>query len=436
MNQDKLLIISLTWPEPTATAAGGRMLQLIRFFSKNYEITYASTASDVQYAANLEQWRVKKVKITVNDPGFDKLLLALQPQLVVFDRFLSEEQFGWRVAEFVPKALRILDTEDLHSLRSARRNALISGKIWDTRLWVGSDLAKREIAAIYRCDLSLIISRFEQQALAEIFQIPGPLIVYVPYLLPEGDDHITISRKDKSFEERRDFVAIGTGKHAPNTDSFEWLAREIWPIIRNRMPAAKVHIYGAYLPAHMYKLHEPATGFYVHGWVPDVAEVLGEARVLLAPLRFGAGIKGKLVDSMMCGTPSVTTQTGIEGLGHADEWGGGVARHPEDFASKAVALYGDMELWIEAQRKGRQILKREFFDKRHITELSNIICDLRNHLDTHRERNFIGEMLLHHRHAATKFLAKWIEEKNKGKHSTKVFRSDAAFENGPDTDQP
>ncbi len=436
MNRKNLLIISLTWPEPAATAAGSRMLQLIGFFREEYHITYASTASEVLYAADLSLWQIEKVKINVNDQVFDSMLLELKPQVVLFDRFLAEEQFGWRVAEFAPHALRILDTEDLHSLRSSRRDAFLSGKIWNSQLWITSELAKREIAAIYRSDLSLIISSFEIQALTEIFQVPLALIVYVPYLPYHDSRHEVALQKLKGFDEREDFVSIGTGKHAPNTDSFEWLAMEIWPIIRNRMPEAKVHIYGAYLPANISKLHDPKSGFYVHGWVNDAPEVLGRARVLLAPLRFGAGIKGKLVESMMSGTPSVTTQMGIEGLGFAAEWGGVVAHNPEDFAAGAVSLYSNRDRWTAEQRKGTHILKREFFAKSHTAELSVRLLDIRGHLDTHRERNFIGGMLVHHRHASTKYLSKYIEEKNKDQENAQFSKGITTFEKGLDRDLP
>ena len=93
----------------------------------------------------------------------------------------------------------------------------------------------------------------------------------------------------------------------PNIDAIRWLKNEIWPLVRKQLPTVNLRIYGAYLPESILQLHQPKEGFLVLGRADNAKEVLGEARVSLAPLRFGAGIKGKLVDSMICGTPSVTT---------------------------------------------------------------------------------------------------------------------------------
>ena len=182
-----LLIIGFVFPEPNSTAAGTRMMQLIDLFQKNnYAITFASSASKTDKSFNLETINIKTQEIKLNDANFDKLLKKINPIIVLFDRFLTEEQFGWRVSEICPKAIRILDTEDLHFLRNARQLS-IKNKIKISTDLLFNEIAKREIASIYRCDLSLIISKYELKLLKKTFKIDKSLLFYLPFLLDKID---------------------------------------------------------------------------------------------------------------------------------------------------------------------------------------------------------------------------------------------------------
>ena len=121
----KVLILGFVWPEPKSSAAGSRMLQLIEQFQKqDYDITFASAAKTSDNSFDLKAINVETKAILLNDASFDTFISELDPNIVVFDRFMTEEQFGWRVAEQCPDALRILDTEDFHGLRMAREQAV------------------------------------------------------------------------------------------------------------------------------------------------------------------------------------------------------------------------------------------------------------------------------------------------------------------------
>ena len=124
----KVLIIGFVWPEPNSSAAGSRMMQLIDAFQSNgYHITFASPCARSENAFDLSSIHIKTVAIEINSPSFDDFIRFLKPDIVLFDRFTMEEQFGWRVAEHCPDALRILDTEDLHGLRKGRQQAFKEG---------------------------------------------------------------------------------------------------------------------------------------------------------------------------------------------------------------------------------------------------------------------------------------------------------------------
>src|SRR5690606_12128233 len=114
--------------------------------------------------ANLDAQQISVKNILLNNSSFDEFIKELKPEIVLFDRYITEEQFGWRVSENCPNTLKILDTEDLHFLRKAREEAVKAGKpISDANLF--SETAKRELASILRCDLSLIISEYEMELL-------------------------------------------------------------------------------------------------------------------------------------------------------------------------------------------------------------------------------------------------------------------------------
>ena len=128
-----VLIIGFVFPEPNSSAAGGRMVQLISIFKKQgFDVTFASPAMDSDYMIDLNSLGVAKKSIALNCSSFDFFVKELNPSIVLFDRFMMEEQFGWRVAENCPDALRILDTEDLHCLRLARQKAFKEKRLFST----------------------------------------------------------------------------------------------------------------------------------------------------------------------------------------------------------------------------------------------------------------------------------------------------------------
>jgi len=413
MNQiKKLLIIGFVWPEPNSSAAGGRMMQLISIFKQNgFEITFASPALDSDFMVDLSESGVKKVSIELNNSSFDDFIIELNPDVVLFDRFMIEEQFGWRVSENCPKAIRLLDTEDLHCLRTARQKAFKENRVFELHDLLSEEVAKREIASILRCDLSFIISEFEMKILKDVFKIDSDLLYYLPFLVYEMSELDLL--KLPLFEERKNFVFIGNFLHEPNWNTVQYLKETIWPLIKKQFPEAVLEVYGAYPSQKVLQLHQPKNGFFIMGRAADANEIVKKARVVLAPIRFGAGLKGKLLEAMQCGTPSVTTTIGSEAM-HANlSWNGFVTDDTELFAKKAVELYHDENLWKQAQKNGVAIVNECYQLSKYSTALIAAINSLLNDSESHRLQNFMGSLLQHHTLKSTKYMAKWIEAKNK-----------------------
>ncbi|KQB44090.1 Alpha-glycosyltransferase-like protein Glycosyltransferase family 4 [Flavobacterium daejeonense] len=413
MNQNKqLLIIGFVWPEPNSSAAGGRMMQLISLFQKQgYEITFASPAQDSDFMVDLSRFDVVKQTIHLNCSSFDVFVKELNPSIVLFDRFMVEEQFGWRVAENCPDALRILDTEDLHCLRTARQKAFKEKREFITSDLLVEEVAKREIASILRCDLSLMISEYEMEILTTVFKIDKVLLYYLPLLLELNV--IPDLEKLPSFEERTDFVFIGNFLHEPNWNAVQCLKEIIWPLIKRQLPEAVLNVYGAYPSQKVLQLHNKKQGFLIQGRAESAQEVIQKARVVLAPLRFGAGIKGKLLEAMQYGTPSVTTSIGAESMQGNLDWNGFVEDNLNSFADKAAQLYQDKNLWLQAQKNGVEIIKERYLRTLFEEDFAEQITFLVSNIIQHRFNNFMGEILQHHTLRSTKYMSKWIEEKNK-----------------------
>lgn len=415
----KVLYLGYVWPEPNSSAAGGRTLEILSSFREQaWEVMYASAASLSPHRFPLEQIGIAERLIAINDDAFDELLREYRPELVVFDRFFTEEQFAWRVEKICPTAVRVLDTCDLHSLREARQQ-LLKEQLQQHSRWQApnmqqiaqamrqSDLAIREIAAILRCDLSLMISDVEMQLLENVFAVPPSILHLNRLMLLPQKSHIR-----RSYDERHDFVTIGNFRHAPNWDAVLWLKQVIWPALRKRLPTAQLKVYGAYPPPKAMQLHSERDGFQVLGWAENAQKVMANARVCLAPLRFGAGIKGKLADAMLAGTPSVTTSVGAEAMDEDGAWPGVVSDDVDTFVQGAIDLYQDRERWSQAQEVGDNTLTLLFDRERDQQELINRIVYVRENLAQLRFSNFMGMMLRHHSLKSTQYMSQWIALKN------------------------
>jgi len=408
----KVLIIGFVWVEPNSSAAGSRMLQLIDLFQQNnYQVHFATTASSTDFSDNLEAHNIITQQIELNSDTFDTYVSELNPDIVLFDRFMVEEQFGWRVSQSCPNALKILDTEDLHCLRKSRQEAFKKDFAFNLDHLKHADITKREIASIYRCDLSLIISTYEMNLLQDEFKIDNRILYYLPFLLNK------LSKKEilnlPKFEEREHFMTIGNFLHEPNYNMVLYLKETIWKHIKKQLPKAELHVYGAYTSQKVQQLHNEKEGFLVKGRANSVAEIMQQAKICLAPIRFGAGIKGKFIDAMQNGLPNLTTTVGAEGMQHDKKWGGYIDDNPEVFAQQAVVLYNNQKKWETAQQNGFDLFNTVFDKNIYEADFISLVEMLQENLKAHRTHNFIGSMLQHHTMQSTKYLSKWIAAKNK-----------------------
>ncbi len=403
----KVLVIGHSQPESGATAAGVRMLQLLdNFKEQGAMVHFAAASKQGRYPDSLEGVVQEIHEIRLNDSSFDALVKLLDCQISVFDRFMTEEQYGWRVRAQLPHCKLILDTEDLHSLRLSRQEAVEKGITWNKDFWYSHPVFSRELASILRCDLTLMISRAEIELLCGVFPWLSSLMVYAPFRMEAPDN-----TNDLPHGSRKHFVFAGNGKHAPNADAIQILRSVVWPELSQLCPQAELHIYGAYLEELPLgsKDFPGSDRFIIKGYAPSIKEVFKTARIQLAPLRFGAGVKGKIISGLQFGLPTLSTPVGWEGIGGKHIKNPLVVNEISQMIPKAAELYDESRQWEEALQQGRE-LAREHFTNRDSIQGSSFLFNSEQEIS--REARLLRDLLRSKAFDSSRFMSKWIEAKN------------------------
>jgi len=412
-SKSHILFIGHQWPESKLTAAGWRTLDLIQgFINQGSQVDFACTLAPVLEVEDAVMSGVTCHKISLNDDGFDLLLQKIQPEMVVFDRFMTEEQYGWRVRLQCPDAVTVLDTQDLHFLRKARAayidefSSAFDASLCPPESLFGS-LAMRELASIWRCDQTLVISKFEYALLTAHFSVPETLLTYLPL------NSSVSSKAHQIWENRRHFLWVGNRKQPPNHDSLMYLGQKLWPSILRELPEAQLHVVGANKDSRQSQMIVQNKGMVEMDWVDDLQSLMTQYRVNLAPLRFGAGLKGKIISAMSCGLVALTSAIGAEGLDFEKHNGLKVATDPQSFIEAATGLYQKKKDWTQAHESGLSFIQEHFSINRYMDHLMEDLSRIKEALRAHRQQHFIGQILQHQAHYASKYLGKYLTLKNK-----------------------
>lgn len=247
------------------------------------------------------------------------------------------------VREYAPRARVLFDTVDLHFAREAGRFA---GRPPRSET-VPRAYREIEFALMRAVDLTLVVSDDERALLAA--QVPEAAVGVLPVPHPLAD-------RVPGREGREGYMFVGGYRHHPNIDAVDWLADEVWPAVTALSPAARLAVIGPDAPPH-FERHR-SESFEVLGWVPDMAPLIEASVALVAPLRFGAGMKGKVSQALACGLPVVTTAVGAQGLGLTDGRDVLLAETPQEFAAAIERLERDGDLWRRLSEGGRRAAER------------------------------------------------------------------------------
>ena len=266
--------------------------------------------------------------------------------VVMLSRHYVAAQHIDTVRRFAPEARIVFDTVDLHFLREERLAALGGGKAATLSARTKRD---EELALIAKADVTLVVSPAEQAVLKEL--APASRVMLVSNV---HDLSATVT----PWQQRRGLVFIGGFEHPPNVDGVIWYARDILPHIRRSLPGVKTYIIGSRLTSSIKAL--AADDLVVLGHVPDIDPYFSGCRVSISPLRYGAGVKGKVNLAMSHGLPVVATSASIEGMHLVEGDDVLVADDPAAFAAAVQRVYEDEALWKRLSAGGRANVERHF----------------------------------------------------------------------------
>lgn len=274
-----------------------------------------------------------------NGPGFDAAIL---------DRHHVAGHWLPLLRAFAPQATIVFDTVDLHFVREQREAALRDSTPLRRR---ARATRRRELRLVTAADVCWVVSEREQALLHELAPQARVLVL---------SNIVDAVEQSAPFASRHGLLFVGGHRHPPNGDAVWWLLRDIFPRIRRQLPEVQLHLVGADPPAEVDTAAAAVGGIHVHGHVPDLMPLLDGCRIALAPLRFGAGVKGKINQSMAHGLPVVATACAVEGMHLRDGEDVLVADDAEAFAAAVVRLYRDPELWARLSCNGVENVRAHF----------------------------------------------------------------------------
>jgi len=327
-----------------------RMLNMMRMLvDQGHQVTFVADNldGDARYRPQLTAIGVE-VLFAPFARSVRALLAERGPTLdtIVFCRHYIASQYVQSVRKLAPRARIVFDTVDLHFVRE-EREAELTGSTSMTR--AAAVTRARELAVIARSDVTLVVSPFERTLLAEL--APKARVEVVSNI------HVP-TQSDVSTRGRTDILFVGGFRHPPNVDAVKWYATEVLPHVRRLLPDAVTTIVGSNMPHEVEALQRD--GLNIAGFVDELGPLLRRTRVSIAPLRFGAGVKGKVNEAMNNGIAVVATTCAIEGMGLVAGRDVLVADDPAQFAEAIAMLYRDDELWTTVARNGMKNVHAHF----------------------------------------------------------------------------
>lgn len=349
--QRQVLIVDALTPQPDRDSGSLRMLNLMRLLieegahvvfvpanrSADGDYTRALQALGVEcwYAPDMPRW---PIWLREHGPRFHAVLVSRH--------YVASELFPL-LRKFAPQARRLFDTVDLHYLREQRAAQLHADA---AGLRAAEVTRKSELGLIAQADATLVVSAVEQALLARE--------------LPQARVHVlsnvhASTGNSPGWETRAGLLFVGGFRHPPNVDAVYWFAHEVFPLIRAQHPQMALHCIGGDVPERIAQLSS-MDGVHIHGHVPDLQPWLTSCRIALAPLRYGAGVKGKVNQAMAHGLPVVATACAVEGMHLHDGQDVLVANEAAAFAQAVMRLYDDAQLWAELAAGGRANIAQHF----------------------------------------------------------------------------
>ena len=346
----RALLIDATTPMPDHDSGSVRFTALLELMvEQGWLVSFMpqNLAWEGRYSSTLQSLGVEVLTAPAVSSAENWLrAYGADLDLVLVSRHYVLEPLLKLIREHCPRARLVFDTVDLHFLREQRQAELGGSEAMQA---AAARTRRIELGMMNASDLTLVVSPVEQELLAD--------------LVPEADVRVlsnihTVHGRRQDWAQRRDLMFVGGFQHPPNIDAAEWLIDDIFPRIRAELPGVRLHLIGSRMPA---ALREKARdGVIMHGFVEDLGPYLNGCRLSLAPLRYGAGVKGKVNQAMAWGLPVVATTCAAEGmfLVHGEDVL--MADDGAAFAAEVIRAYSDEQLWLQLSEGGLANVEQYF----------------------------------------------------------------------------
>ncbi len=350
-HQRQVLVIDALTPQPDRDSGSLRLVNLMRLLiDEGAHVVFlpANRSADGDYTRALQRlgvecWHAPHAArfpgwLREHGPRFDVAMVS---------RHYVASEFLPLLRRHAPQARLLFDTVDLHYLRE-RREAGLSGDA--AALRAAAATRARELALIAQADVTLVVSSAERDLLA--LDAPSATVRVLSTLHE-------LAPVAGGWDVRRDLLFVGGFRHPPNVDAVQWFVREVFPLVRAQEPGIAFHCIGGDVPDAIAALGD-LPGVHVHGHVPDLAPWLDGCRLSVAPLRYGAGVKGKVNQAMAHGLPVAATPAAVEGMHLRAGEDVLVADDAPAFAAAVLRLYRDEALWTTLAANGRANVQTHF----------------------------------------------------------------------------
>lgn len=359
----RVLVVEACMVMPDQDSGSVRMFAIFKLLvGLGYKVSFVADSLEYQqpYVRDLQQigvevWHapyIKSVAQLLEERGS-------QYDLIIFCRYYVGAAHIKQARLWAPQAKIVLDTVDLHYVREQRLADIENSP---SLKQAAEKTRQQELKLVAQADVTLVVSPVEKVLLAQE--------------LPNADVRVLSNIHEPqppgpTFSERRGLLFVGGFRHPPNVDAMKWFLEEIWPLVHGQRPGLTVTVVGSNMPDTLKALAVP--GVDMRGFVPDMEPLLKSARVSIAPLRYGSGVKGKINQAMAWGVPVVATPMAAEGMGLLDGSQILIAETAQDFANSIIALYSDEALWNRLSAGGRENVERNFSSSHACSVLTGLL---------------------------------------------------------------
>lgn len=361
--KDKILVILPFLPTYDRAAGEKRWFYTLQILNKYFDIVFLARngQGQIKYINELErmgitvfhtdQSRLALMGCDIQGPiwiDFPLLLKSNDFKAIIVGFYHVAHQYWQDIRKYSPQSVFIIDSYDLAFVREYRK-AKLSGDPHE--IWKALEIKRIELSMYERADMVLTVTEYDRRRLLE--ELPN-LRVGI-----SSDIHAVGEFQRSSMGNH--LVFVGNFNHQPNEDGVLYFVEKIFPLVKQDLPDVKFYVVGSNPTQKILDLQ--SDDIVVTGFVPDVIPYLLNSRVFVCPLRYGSGLKGKIGEALVTGTPIVTTSIGAEGMGLVDGVNALVADSAEEFARRVVEVYSDEALWqrisSEGKRHGRRLYSFE-----------------------------------------------------------------------------